>query len=81
MNNEEMMEEKAVEISREQLEKVAGGESEVLDHIRNFGRMNSLLNGPFCLSCNCELTHANGSYKCMNSVCPMKLQPQEGYYR
>ena len=32
MNNEEMMEEKAVEISREQLEKVTGGESEVLDH-------------------------------------------------
>jgi hypothetical protein len=76
MNNEEMMEEKVVEISQEQMEKVTGGRG------RDDGREGSpnKLNGPFCSSCGRELMFANGSYKCTYRGCPLKGEPQEGTY-
>lgn len=76
MKKEEMMEEKAVEISREQMENVTGGKTHDDDPS---GRHNKL-NGPFCTNCRSTLTFANGSYKCMKDGCPMKGYPQEGTY-
>jgi len=70
-----MKDEKIVELTREQMEKVTGGKK------RGGGKGDpNKLNGPFCASCGAELIHANGKYKCMKEGCLMNGVPQEGVY-
>jgi hypothetical protein len=75
MKKEEMMEEKAVEICREQMEGITGGKNKDDD-----GGHHNTLNGPFCINCKTVLTFANGSYKCMKAGCILQGKPQAGFY-